>query len=72
MKFEQIQTSKFRPKRAATRTKNNPRMYHPNVLKAAGQHIDTEDLPDHFRKHQKVQRFAERVLSSPNEYQQEV
>jgi hypothetical protein len=50
MKFKRIETSKFSSKRKRLRTKNKPLMYYPSALKAAGQHIDTEDLPDHLRR----------------------
>jgi len=46
MNFRRINGSKFKPKRPATKKNHRPTVYHPQPLAAAGQHIDTEPLPD--------------------------
>lgn len=46
LEFKRINGSKFRPKQRATKRNHTAAVYHPQPLAAAGQHIDTERLPD--------------------------
>jgi hypothetical protein len=46
MRYRKIKASKFRPKHPATRKKEKAATFFPRMLKAAGQHIGTEQLPE--------------------------
>jgi hypothetical protein len=46
MQYRQIKASKFKPKQPAKRKREKVLTYLPRPLKAAGQHIDTEQLAE--------------------------
>ncbi len=46
MRYQEIKTSKFRPKHPARKKKGKTATFSPRPLKAGRQHIGTEQLPE--------------------------
>jgi hypothetical protein len=70
--FKQIKPSKPKSAHPATSKKDKEPTYCPSPLACAAQHVDTEALPDHFRRRQIAERFEDWVVWSSKACQKEI